>query len=134
MVSLTEALAAERQRRKRASTDAAVRREVRREVLAALHQRLTAKSLPCWFFIMSGDEIVVAHTKNGPGPRQRVGSWAVDQELRLVFGEETTEWITSESLARVVDAAVLITARLIVDAKSRLGSRASPDRLPELTA
>lgn len=134
MVSLTEALAAERQRRKRASTDAAVRREVRREVLAALHQRLTAELLPCWFFIMSGDEIVVAHTKNGPGPRQRVGSWAVDQELRLVFGEETTEWITSESLARVVDAAVLITARLIVDAKSRLGSRASPDRLPELTA
>jgi hypothetical protein len=33
-----------------------------------------------------------------------------------------------------VVAAVLITARLIVDAESRLGSRANPDRLPELTA
>jgi len=83
---------------------------------------------------MNGDEIVVAHTKNGPGPRQRIGSWVVDEELRLVFGEEITEWITTESWARVIDEAVLITARLIVDAEARLVSRANVHQLPEKTA
>jgi len=134
MVSLAHALDAERRKRQRGSLEAAARREVGREVLGALLQRLTADPQPSWFFVMNGDEIVVAHTKNGPGPRQRIGAWVVDEELRLVFGEEITEWITTESWARVIDEAVLITARLIVDAEARLVSRANVHQLPEKTA
>jgi hypothetical protein len=123
MVMLAEAIAAEREKRQRDSKDAVARREVGREVLRALAQRLTAEPLPSWYFILNGDEIVVVHTKNGTGSRQRVGAWVVDPELRLVFGQEMTEWITTESWARVVDEAVQITAQVIVDAEIRLIGR-----------
>ncbi len=119
MVMLAEALFAERQKRQRDSKDAIARREVGREVLRALAQRLTAEPLPSWFFILNGDEIVVVYTKNGTGTRQRVGAWVVDPELRLVFGQEMTEWITTESWSRVIDEAVAITAQVIVDAETR---------------
>src|SRR5262245_58760281 len=92
MVMLAEALATEREKRQREAKDAATRREVGRAVLRALAQRLTAEPIPTWFFILSGDEIIVAHTKNGAASRQHVGSWVVDEEMRLVFGQETTEW------------------------------------------
>jgi hypothetical protein len=114
---LAEALAAEREKRQRDAKDAATRREVGRAVLRALAQRLTAEPIPTWFFILSGDEIIVAHTKNGAASRQHVGSWVVDEEMRLVFGQDTTEWITAESCARVVDEAVQITAEFILDAE-----------------
>jgi hypothetical protein len=123
MVMLAEALFAERQKRQRDSKDAIARREVGREVLRALAQRLTAEPLPSWFFILNGDEIVVVYTKNGTGTRQRVGAWVVDPELRLVFGQEMTEWITTESWSRVIDEAVTITAQVIVDAETRLVGR-----------
>ncbi len=123
MVGLAEALVAEREKRQREAKDAAAWREVGREVLGVLLQRLTADPLPSWFFIQNGDEIVVAHTKNGAGSRQRIGAWVVDQDLRLVFGEQKTEWITTESWSRVVDEAIQITARLIVDAEIRLAER-----------
>ena len=38
--------------------------------------------------------------------------------MRLVCGDATTEWITSESYERVIDEAVALTARLIVDFES----------------
>jgi hypothetical protein len=132
MVMLGEALSAEREKRKREAADAATRCEVGRAVLRALAQRLTADPLPTWFFMLSGDEIVVAHTKNGASSRHRVGSWVVDSEMRLVFGQHTTEWITAESCSRVVDEAVRITAQVIVEAEVR--SAASADAPSELSA
>lgn len=121
MVMLGEALSAEREKRRREAADAATRCEVGRAVLRALAQRLTAEPLPTWFFMLSGDEIVVAHTKNGASSRHRVGSWVVDGDMRLMFGEHTTEWITAESCSRVVDEAVRITAQVIVAAETRSG-------------
>ena len=119
MTTLAEALATEREKRRREAEDNATRREVGRAVLQALAQRLNAEPLPTWFFISKGDEILVAHTKNGAAPRQHVGTWVVDQQMRLVLEQEMTEWITAESCARVVDEAVAITAKFIVDAENK---------------
>jgi hypothetical protein len=132
MVMLGEALSEERERRQRELADAATRSEVGRAVLRALAQRLMAEPVPMWFFMLSGDEIVVAHTKNGASSRHRVGSWRVDREMRLVFGEHVTEWITAESCSRVVDEAVRITAQVIVEAEARSAGLA--DALPEQSA
>ncbi len=106
MTTLAEALATEREKRRREAEDTATRREVGRAVLQALAQRLNAEPLPTWFFISKGDEILVAHSRNGAASRQHVGTWIVDQQMRLVLDQETTEWITAESCARVVDEAV----------------------------
>jgi len=114
MTTLAEALAAERDKRRRAAGDASTRLEVGRALLQALAQRLNAEPLPTWSFAFTGDEILIAHTSNGA--RKQVGSWTVGEKLRMVLGEEMTEWITAESCARVIDEAVLITARFIVDA------------------
>ncbi len=57
MTTLAEALAAERDKRRRDAEDATTRREVGRAVLQALAQRLNAEPLPTWFFISKGDEI-----------------------------------------------------------------------------
>jgi hypothetical protein len=123
MVSLAEAIIAEREKRQADAKDTEVKREIGREILRALLQRLTADPPPSWFFVFNGDEIVVAHTKNGVGSRQRVGTWAVDQQLRLVFGDHRTEEsITTESWGRVIDAAIQTTARVIVDAEFRLAN------------
>ena len=78
MTTLAEALATEREKRRREAEDSTTRREVGRAVLQALAQRLNAEPLPTWFFISKGDEILVAHTKNGAASRQHVGSWVVD--------------------------------------------------------
>jgi len=121
MVMLAEALSAEREKRQQEAADAVTRAEVGRAVLRALAQRLMAEPVPNWFFMLSGDEIVVAHTKNGASSRHRIGSWVVDREMRLVFGDNVTEWITAESCSRVVDEAVRITAQVIVEAESRSG-------------
>lgn len=118
-MTLAEALVAQREQKRRETEEAATRREVGRAVLQALAQRLNAEPLPAWFFISKGDEILVAHTRTGATSRQHVGSWVVTDDLRLVFDDESTEWITAESWARVVDEAVKITARFIVDTESR---------------
>ena len=119
MTTLAEALTTEREKRRREAEDNATRREVGRAVLQALAQRLNAEPLPTWFFISKGDEILVAHTKNGAASRQHVGTWVVDPQMRLVLEQEMTEWITAESCARVVDEAVAITAKFIVDAENK---------------
>lgn len=117
MTTLAEALAAERERKRRAAEEAATRREVGRAVLTALAQRLNAEPLPSWQFISKGDELILARSRSGAGVREHVGSWFVDGEMRLVLDDETTEWITAESCARVVDRAVQMTARFIVEAE-----------------
>ena len=63
-----------------------------------------------------------------------IGSWVVDPLLRLKFGEETTEWITIESVGRVLDEAVGITARRIVDTEEQLKAGTNARRFPEKSA
>jgi hypothetical protein len=67
--------------------------------------------------MLSDDEVSVLRVK-GASTRERVGSWVVDSEMKLVFGPHTTEWITAESWSRVVDEAVEITAKVIVDTET----------------
>lgn len=112
MMMLIDALSAEREKRQRTFKDEMLRRQMGREVLRRLGEALTSAQLPHWYFILNGDEIVVIHNKE---TRQRIGAWTVDEENRLAFGEERTEWITAESWARVIDKAVAITARVILD-------------------
>ena len=131
MVSLTEALAEERKNLKHNSAENRARREVGREVLGVLFERLTQESLLGWSFVMKNDEIVVSHMKAGLDSRQSIGSWVVEQDLRLKFAGETTEWITPESVGRVLDEAVHITARRMVDAEQ---GGTDTRRFPEKTA
>jgi hypothetical protein len=42
----------------------------------------------------------------------------MDDKMQLVCGDATTEWITSESYARVIDEAVALSARLILDSET----------------
>ena len=72
MLMLGEALSAEREKRQREAADAATRVEVGRAVLRALAQRLTADPLPTWFFMLSGDEIVVDQERRELAPPRRV--------------------------------------------------------------
>ena len=81
MVSLTEALAAERENLERNSAGNKARREVGREVLRVLFERLTKESLLGWSFVMKNDEIVVSQMKAGIDSRQSIGSWVVEQDL-----------------------------------------------------
>jgi hypothetical protein len=117
MIMLSDALTAERETRQRSYKEVTLRRQLSQEVLRQLAECLTSTAMPRWYFIPNGDEIVVVHNK-GAGARQRVGAWTIDDEHRLSFGAETTEWITPESWSRVIDKAVMITARMIVDAES----------------
>lgn len=119
MTSLAEALAAEREKRRRDAEEEITKKEVGRAVLQALAQRLNADPLPGWSFIPRGDEILIAHAHNGAPSRQHVGTWSVDHELRLVLDDQVTEWITVESYARVVDRAVEITAKFMLDVESQ---------------
>ena len=119
MTTLAEALTSEREKRRREAEDAATRREVGRAVLQAVAHRLNAEPLTGWSFISRGDEIIVARASGAAGTRQHVATWIVDQEMRLVLDQEMTEWITLESYQRVVDEAVRITARFIIDEEAR---------------
>jgi hypothetical protein len=106
---------AERERLQQDSADTQARREAGREVLEALFERLAGKPLLGWTFVLGNDEIVASHSKAGS-----IGSWIVDPDLRLKFGDETTEWITVESVGRVLDEGVAITARRMVDTEEQL--------------
>jgi hypothetical protein len=115
VVSLREAVSSEREKQQQDSADNEVRREVGREVLGALFERLTKEPLLGWSFVMKNDEIVVSQVTGGAESRESIGSWVVDPNLCLKFADETTEWITPESVGRVLDEAVRITARRMVD-------------------
>ena len=120
MISLTDALIAERQQRQFDYKDRILRRQMAHEVLRGLGERLATADVPRWQFIPNGDEIVVLYHQPGHGTRERVGAWGVDDQFRLSFGEETTEWITSESWTRVIDKAVLLMANVILDRETRV--------------
>ena len=132
MVTLREALAAERAK----SQDTSTRQQIGRAVLEALADRLNAEPIPGWLFILDGQEIYVFRVYGGS--RKQVGRWSVDDQLRLVTGNQMTEWITAESYGRVIEEAIQITAMLMVDAeavakpKSNIGAAAEGAEIVEL--
>ena len=101
MVTLTEALAAERARRQQREADTSTRQQIGRAVLEALADRLNAEPLPGWVFVLAGQEIHLLRIRFGG--REQIGTWRVDDEMRLVAGHQMTEWITAESYARVIE-------------------------------
>jgi hypothetical protein len=119
MVTLSEALAAERAH----DSDTSTRQQIGRAVLEALADRLNAEPIPGWLFILDGQEIRVFRIYTGI--REQVGTWTVDEQLRLVAGDQMTEWITAESYARVIEEAVISTAKLIVDAETAGAAKAA---------
>ena len=116
MVTLAEALAAEREKRRNLEADALARREVARAVLSSLADKLNAAPVLGWTFVLEDQAIRIFHTVEGT--RREVGSWTMDDQLQLMCGQTTTEWVTSESYVRVIDEAVAVTAKLIVDAET----------------
>ena len=120
MVTLKEALAAERTKRQQLHSDTGTRQQIGRAVLEALADRLNAAPPPGWLFILDDQEICVFRIQGGR--REQVGRWTVDEEMRLVTGNHVTEWITAESYARVIAEALQITAMLIVDAETGANS------------
>jgi len=115
MVTLAEAITAEHSTRNRNRENALKRQQVGRALLQALAQRLNADLLPAWSFTLDDHQIHICRIKKS-GSACRIASWTVDRELRLVLGQEMTEWITAESCNRVIDEAVQITARFIIEA------------------
>lgn len=116
MVALMEALAAERAKRQQDAADASTRQEIGRAVLGALAQKLNAEPIPGWVFVL--EDQVIHMLRNLHGARQPAGTWTLDQHMRLQSGEHLTEWVTSESYQRVIDQAVKLTAKIIVDAET----------------
>ena len=129
MVTLLEALAAERARRQQADADSSTRQQIGRAVLEALADRLNAEPLPGWLFVLDGQAVRAFRIYGGA--REQVGTWTVDDELRLVTGNQMTEWITAESWARVIDEAIEITAQLIVDAETPRAAKPNKDAAAE---
>jgi hypothetical protein len=115
MVSLAEALEAERIRREQEEADVSARMQVARAVLGALADKLKAEPLPGWTFVLEDQAIRIVRTVRGPN--EKVGTWTMDNQMQLVCAGASTEWITSESYGRVFEEALQITARLIVDAE-----------------
>lgn len=116
MVSLMEALATERAKRQQDAANASTREEIGRAVLGALAQKLNAEPIPGWVFVL--EDQIIRMIRNQRGARQQVATWTLDQHMRLQSGEHLTEWVTSESYQRVIDQAVKLTAKVIVDAET----------------
>ena len=115
MVTLSDALAAERETRRNLEEDALARQQVARAVLSSLADKLNATPVSGWAFALEDQAIRMFHTVDGA--RREVGTWTMDDQLQLVCGQTTTEWITSESYERVIGEALAVTAQLIVDAE-----------------
>jgi hypothetical protein len=90
VVTLTEALAAERAKRQQQELDTSTRQQIGRAVLEALADRLNAEPLPGWVFVLAGQEIHALRIR--AGGREQVGTWAVDDEMRLVTGDQMTDY------------------------------------------
>ena len=120
MLTLADALTTQRQKRELEYKELMFQWQLAQKVLQALGERLAATQLPRWYFVPNGEEIVVVHQPSSTGAKERVGTWYVDEQYRLSFGEEKTEWITRESWRRVIDKAVVITADLILDRETQL--------------
>ena len=115
MVSLAEAIGTERTRRQQEDADAQARMQVARAVLGALADKLKAEPLSGWKFVLEDQTIRILRTVRGAS--EEIGAWAMDSQMQLVCAGSSTEWITSESYGRVIEEAVQITARMIVDAE-----------------
>jgi len=113
MITLTDALVAAREKRQAENNDSILQWQLAQGVLQALGERLNSANLSRWYFVPSGEEIIVIYHQPGDGTKQRVGAWSVDSEYRLMFGDEKTEWVTKESWRRVIDKAVVIMAEII---------------------
>ena len=129
-VELVEVLAAERLKRQREASEASTNEEVGSVVLGALAERLNESPVPMWVFLSEADRIVIFY--GAAGSQREVASWTVDDKMRLVLGDETTEWITSESFSRVIDQAVRLTAKIILDAETTDGDDRKSAEIVEL--
>jgi hypothetical protein len=119
MLTLTDALATERQKREDEYKEVMFQWLLAQKVLQALGERLAATQLARWHFIPEGEEIAVIHQPSNTDLKERVGAWYVDDQCRLTFGEEKTEWVTKESWRRVIDKAVAMTAVVILDRETQ---------------
>ena len=119
MLTLTDALATERQKREDEYKEVMFQWLLAQKVLQALGERLAATQLARWHFIPDGEEIAVVHQPSNTDVKERVGAWYVDDQCRLTFGEEKTEWVTKESWRRVIDKAVAMTAVVILDRETQ---------------
>jgi hypothetical protein len=120
MVTLADALTTQRQKRELEYKELMFQWQLAQNVLQALGERLAATQLPRWYFIPNGEEIAVVHQPSSTATKERIGAWYVDEQYRLTFGEEKTEWITKESWRRVIDKAVVMTADVILDRETQL--------------
>jgi hypothetical protein len=118
MITLADALSEARQKRQVKYQQLTLQWQMAQEVLRAIYEVLTSANLPRWHFVPKGDEIVVLHHQHN-GTKERVGAWSIDQEYRLSFEGEKTEWITTESWERVIDKAVAMTAEVILDRETQ---------------
>jgi hypothetical protein len=118
MIRLTDALETAREKRQSEHNERVLQWQLSQGVLQALGERLSSANLPHWYFIPNGEEIVVIYQQPGEG-KLRVGSWTVDAESRLTFGDEKTEWITRESWRRVIDKGVVMTAQVILECETQ---------------
>jgi hypothetical protein len=116
MVTLMEALTAERAKRNQNAADRSTRQQIGLAVLEALAHKLNAEPIPGWAFVLEGQQIRIARITQGA--RVQVATWTVDDNMRLMSGEQMTEWISAESYGRVIDEAIEITAKLIVEAET----------------
>ena len=111
-----EALAAERAKRQQDAANALTREEIGRAMLGTLAQKLNVEPIPGWVFVL--EDQIIRMFRSQHGTRQQVATWTLDQQMRLQSGEHLTEWVTSESYQRVIDQAVKLTAKVIVDAET----------------
>jgi hypothetical protein len=118
MITLADALSEARQKRQVKYQQLTLQWQMAQEVLRAIYEVLTSANLSRWCFVPKGDEIVVLHNRHN-GTKERVGAWSIDEEYRLSFEGEKTEWITTESWQRVIDKAVAMTAEVILDRETQ---------------
>ena len=128
MVELLEALATERARRQHEASEADTRQELRKVVLGALAERLNESRIANWLFQIEGDQLKIFF--GGLGSHSEIAAWKLDDQTRLVLGNDTTEWITGESFTRVIDQAVQMTAKVIVDVETADRNSAGIVELP----
>jgi hypothetical protein len=101
MVELLEALAIEKAKRARDTSEGATRQELRKVVLLG---RAVERE--------RGSQVAVS------GRRRSAQDYLPRASHSLVLRGDTTEWITGESFEPVIDQAVRMTAKLIVDTEA----------------
>jgi hypothetical protein len=75
MVTLSDALAAEREKRRNLEEDGLARKQVARAVLSSLADKLNATSVSGWAFALEDQAIRMFHTVDGPGTKLAPGPW-----------------------------------------------------------